>query len=128
MKAIAKKFSNETEEMFVVAFTSRPVLQVRPKDRNKNSMAFTFSDAVTRYGEGMQEEELGEAYRRAGAAFKGQLQQNFVVLHDRRIGGAPQWSKWSSSVVAGSSKRQREEVPKRSEPQRTWKKPQKTVK
>ena len=24
----------------------------------------------------------GEAYRRAGSAFKGQMQQNFAVLHD----------------------------------------------
>ena len=70
MKAIAKKFSTE-KEMFVIAFVSRPVLQVRPKDQNGRTMGYTFSDAVVRYGEGLQEADLGNAYRRAGGAFRG---------------------------------------------------------
>ena len=49
---------------------------------------FNFSDALVRYGAKLTVEELEEAYRRAGAAFKGQLQQNFVVLTEQREGGA----------------------------------------
>ncbi len=30
----------------------------------------------------MKQADLGEAYRRAGSTFRGQKQQNFVVLHD----------------------------------------------
>ncbi len=39
-------------------------------------MVYTFSDAVTRYGANLAEEDLREAYRRAGVVFKEQLQQN----------------------------------------------------
>jgi hypothetical protein len=41
-----------------------------------------FSDALVRYCSGLEERDLGDAYRKAGIAFKGQLQQNFVVLHE----------------------------------------------
>ncbi len=45
-------------------------------------MALTFADAISRYGEGLRKDDLGEAYKRAGTAFKGQLLQTFVVLHE----------------------------------------------
>ena len=131
MKAMAKKYSTEAEEIFVVAFASRPVLQVRPKDQNKKSMGFTFSDAVVRYGKELQEAELGEAHKRAGIAFRGQLQQNFVVLHDRRAGGAPEWSRWRQGPVGtigkSNSKRQRDEGPKKPETKKPWKKSKATA-
>jgi hypothetical protein len=110
--------------MFVIAFVSRPVLQVRPKDQNGRTMGYTFSDAVVRYGEGLQEADLGNAYRRAGGAFKGQLQQNFVVLHDMHIGGAPKWSKWRPSTAESRKqniKRRREKLPQKSLPTNTGK-------
>ena len=50
-------------------------------------MAFTFADAISKFGEGLREGDLGEAYRRAGSVFSGQLQQMFVVLHDGFAGG-----------------------------------------
>jgi hypothetical protein len=53
------------------------------KSTDKNPMLFTFIDAVARYGREMVEGDLEEAYRRAGKAFQGQLQQNFGVLRDR---------------------------------------------
>jgi hypothetical protein len=87
LKAMAKHFATEREEMYVSAFASRPMLHVRPKEVGKRSMALTFSDALGRYGSGMNEAELGEAYRRAGVAFRGQLQQNFVVLHEGHVYG-----------------------------------------
>ena len=46
---------------------------------------FNFSDALARYGANLTEKNLTEAYKRAGSAFKGQLQQNFVVLTERGL-------------------------------------------
>jgi hypothetical protein len=43
-------------------------------------MWLSFSDALIRYGSGLKENDLGEADRKAGITFKGQLKQNFVVL------------------------------------------------
>ena len=106
MKAMAKKFSSEKQDFHVAIFSSRPVLRVREKGSDRNPMSFTFIDSVVRYGRGMTEGDLEDAYRRAGKAFHGQLQQNFVVLRDRE----------SNTVMAlqGSSnftprKRQRED-------------------
>ena len=125
MKAMAKKFTTEREDMFVVAFASRPVLQVRSKEQNVRSMGYTFSDAVVRYGEGLQETELGDAYRRAGVAFRGQLQQNFVVLHDSQQMGAPQWARetgpMGSAAGKANMKRPREEGTQGSHPTKFWK-------
>jgi hypothetical protein len=50
------------------------------KRRNK---AYTFSDVVAKYGANLMEENLGEAYKKAGVSFSMQLQQNFLVLHDK---------------------------------------------
>jgi hypothetical protein len=81
-RAVAKCFASKGEAMYVAAFTSRFLLNVRPKDARLRPMAQTFTDAITRFGQQMRQEDLGEANRRAGVAFKGQLQKNFVVLHD----------------------------------------------
>jgi hypothetical protein len=42
-------------------------------------------DAVAKYGGNLMEEDLSKPYRRAGVVFRGQLQQNFVILYDKRI-------------------------------------------
>jgi hypothetical protein len=85
LKAVARKFSSEGEDLYVTAFASRPVLQVKQKKEQGRTMAYTFSDAIQKYGEGLRESNLGEAYRRAGSVFKGQLQQIFVLLKSKRI-------------------------------------------
>ena len=82
LRAVAKSLAGDAETMYVTAFTSRPLLHVKPKDTSSRAMAYTFADAMTKYGQQMRQEDLGEAYRRAGLAFRGQLQQNFVVLHE----------------------------------------------
>ena len=82
LKAMAKCFAGEKEIMYVSAFTSRPLLHVKPKEAGSRTMAYTFADALSRYGMHLRQVDLGEAYRRAGTSFKGQMQQNFVVLHD----------------------------------------------
>ena len=82
LKVIAKKCSNDREDFFVVGFTSRPVLSVRRKD-TLSQYALTFADAVAKFGGNLSRGELQVAYGRAGESFAGQLQQNFVVLHDK---------------------------------------------
>ena len=91
MRAIAKKIATEETEFFVSAYSSRPIMHVRPKDASQKPNAYTFSEAIARFGSDLVVTDLSDAYRRAGAAFKGQLQQNFVVLHDGQegiVGGA----------------------------------------
>ena len=89
LKAMAKCFTNDKEIMYVSAYSSRPMLHVKPKEAGARQMAFTFADAVSRYGKRLRQGDLGEAYRRAGNSFNGQLQQNFVVLYDSPNQGAP---------------------------------------
>ena len=52
------------------------------KEVNKTPYALTFADAIKRYGASLEEEDLGEAYRRAGRSFDQQLYQIFVVLKE----------------------------------------------
>ena len=82
LKAMSKKFSTERDSMFVMGYASRPVLHVRSGEGGQRNLWLSFSDALLRYGSGIGEEDLGDAYRKAGVAFRGQLEQNFVVLHD----------------------------------------------
>ena len=86
MKAMATKYSSDKEVLYVTPFTSRPMLHAKKKDENQRPMAYTFLDAIMKYGAGLRESDLGEAYKRAGTLFKGQLQQYFVVLHEDFIG------------------------------------------
>jgi hypothetical protein len=106
MKAMAKKYSCAKQDFHVAAFLSRPVLKVKEKESDKTPMTFTFIDSVVRYGREMVEEELEDAYRRAGRAFQGQLQQNFVVLRDRE--SYPVMANQGASTST-PRKRQREE-------------------
>jgi hypothetical protein len=83
LRAIAKKMNNPGKEEFYVApFSSRPVLHVKDMSGTRPPYALVFADAVARFGERLTEDELGEAYRRAGTHFDGQLQQIFVVLRE----------------------------------------------
>ena len=112
LKAMAKKFTTDQEDLFVYGYASRPVLHVRPKGGNKRPMWLSFSDSLTRFGSGLGESDLGEAYRRAGIAFRGQLQQNFVVLHESGAGNHEKVPpKASTSTGFGTpKKRSREEL------------------
>ena len=62
----------------------------------------TFVDAVVRYGGRVAGSDLRLAYERAGMSFKGQMQQNFVVLNDKgvREGG------WASRGRGGTGQPQ----------------------
>ena len=84
LKAIAKRISNDKDFAFVASFISRPVLHIKPRsDReNKPTNSYTFIDAVKQFGSKLRKNDLLEAYAKAGKAFAGQLEQNFVVLKE----------------------------------------------
>jgi hypothetical protein len=87
LKVLARKISDQEVVANAVPFVSRPVLQVRPKEVSGNgnieTRTYTFTDAISKYGHLLKQFELGEAYRRAGTSFKGQLEQQFVVLREQ---------------------------------------------
>jgi hypothetical protein len=68
---------------------------------------------AVRFGSGLGESDLGDAYRRAGVTYRGQLQQNFVVLHEAGAGNEERVRPKASTSVVGigtPKKRTREEV------------------
>ena len=83
MWAMAKKPGNENEIRTVLSYSSRPILQIKDKEGKKRPMSLGFADAISRFGKGLREGDLAGAYRKAGSAFVGQMQQTFVVLHDK---------------------------------------------
>ena len=85
LKAIARKISGPSLSAHVVAFISRPVMHVKSTEGTTEPMipkTYTFVDAVSTYGDRISQVELSEAYRRAGTAFKGQMEQVFVLLRE----------------------------------------------
>ena len=85
MKAIAKKLTTETEKAYVQGFISCPVMRYLQRNPEEGFAAGTgrshsFVDCVTRFGDLVQAHELGSAYRRAGATFRGAMEQYFVLL------------------------------------------------
>ena len=50
-------------------------------------MSLGFADAISPSGKGLRKKDLAGAYRKAGTAFVGQMQQTFVVLHKRNGSG-----------------------------------------
>jgi hypothetical protein len=120
LKAIAKKITNPKESAYVAAYSSRPILHVRTKnEKGEETMnrAYTFTDAIIRYGQNVVKQDLEEAYKRAGTAFRGQLEQHFVVLRDWMIPAGPA----RASATAGTSgtrggKRQRDDQGSESNP------------
>ena len=112
MKAVAKKLTTKTESAHVAAFSSRPILHVKTQKHGGDPevRAFTFIDSVIRYGEILVQGDLAEAYKKAGTAFRGQLEQHFVVMNE-----AQAYQSFKSSVPPTNSaktnpgKRQRED-------------------
>lgn len=93
LKAIAKAISGPSFSAHVVAFISRPVMHVKSPDGTVNPMTpktYTFVDAVAEFGSRVTQVELAEAYRRAGTAFKGQMEQVFILLREKDEAGYQQ--------------------------------------
>lgn len=114
MRAIAKKVTNDRESAYVAAYSSRPILHVRTKNaagQEVTNRAYTFIDAVIRYFKVLVDQDLDEAYKRAGNAFKGTMEQHFVVLREWRPQPQPQpQPKNPKDVLTKSAKRTREET------------------
>ena len=87
LRAMAKQCVNDDETAYVNAYASRPVLTLKKKDASLRPLVLTFADALARFGKGLKDDDLQEAYRRAGNSFGGQLQQHFVVLKDEPAPG-----------------------------------------
>ena len=86
MKAIAKKVTNEEIQAYVVGFISRPIMHLMRKSDGRDvklHKSLTFTEAIENYGHLIYAADIERAYTRAGSAFKGVMQQNFVVLHDK---------------------------------------------
>jgi hypothetical protein len=74
---------------------------VKSKKTSFRAMAYTFADTMYKYGQQLRQHDLGETYRRAGVAFKFQLQQKFVVLHDSCLPVVAPWSGVKLGLVPG---------------------------
>ena len=85
LRAMAKKLSNNKEAAHVAAYSSRPILHVKAQGSGKDQQtrAYTFIDAIIKYGGILAQGDLDEAYRRAGSAFRGQMEQHYVVLREQ---------------------------------------------
>jgi len=107
MKAVAKKVTNAKESAYVAAYSSRPILHVRTKNAKGEELvtrSYTFTDSIIRYGHMLLKQDLEEAYKRAGTAFKGQMEQHFVVLREVTGGAGP-----GGSATTRPGKRQRDD-------------------
>jgi len=85
LKAIAKKLTSETENAYVQGFISRPVMVYLSRDPSVSlcsgtGRSYSFSDAVSRYGDLLVATDLVASYKRAGSTFQGSMEQYFVVL------------------------------------------------
>ncbi len=87
LKAIAKRLTTETESAFVQTYTSRPVLRYISEESAESpasgtGRSYSFVDAVARFGELVFDADLASAYKRAGATFRGAMEQYFVILRE----------------------------------------------
>ena len=113
--ALAKKCCTEKEIASVQSYISKPALLIKDKEGKRRPMTLGFADAIKRYGRILREGDLASAYRKAGTSFEGQLQQNFVVLHDLNQAKAGPWGgKGGGSTFPQSErKRAREKIEKK---------------
>jgi hypothetical protein len=118
LKAISRKLTNKDSSAHAVPFISRPVMHVRSTDTSEvwtTPKTYSFIEAVTRFGHLVRQVELGEAYRRAGNSFKGQLEQHFIVLREMTDPGQPKQQphqaprRGGGPRVPGGKKRPRED-------------------
>jgi hypothetical protein len=75
------------ESIDVMAYSSHPVHHIKDKTGIQKPYALTFANAVKRYSEVVNDDMLGEAYRKASISFKGKLEQHVVLLRESGIQG-----------------------------------------
>jgi len=105
MKALAKKLTAGNESAHVASYSSRPILHVKTTKPNGEaiSRAYTFVDSIVKFGERLVQQDLEEAYKKAGSAFRGQMEQHFIVLRDQTASSAPPAASATSAPSAGSA-------------------------
>ena len=86
-----RKIQNEKETATVLGYSSRPTLLVKDKSGQRRPLSLGVADSLTRYGKSLKEGDLVSAYKKAGTSFAGQMQQNFVVMHDLNRTGVGAW-------------------------------------
>jgi hypothetical protein len=101
LKAITKKFDSDSEKLWLSQYVVRPFIR-STNMATKQEKIFTYSDAVERYGLRMNREELNYAYQRVGMAFRGQLAQHFVILHDPQREAYAKTSSTRANTAGGS--------------------------
>jgi hypothetical protein len=85
LRAIAKKVTNDKDIAYVSGFISRPMMHIKSAGNptaGRPLKSFTYIDSISRFHTILTRDDLVTAYERAGRAFSGQLEQNFVVLND----------------------------------------------
>jgi hypothetical protein len=113
LRAIARKITNDKDVAYVSGFISRPMMHIKSANdaaRGKPSKSFTFIDAVSRFHNLLKKDDLVTAYERAGRAFRGQLEQNFVALNDAeqaQVLGYDPAGTWNKGRGGSSSRVQR---------------------
>ena len=109
--AMAKKCCNEKEIASVQSYISKPTLLIKDREGKRRPMKLGFADAIKRYGRILREGDLANAYRKAGTSFDGQLQQNFVVLHDLSQAKAGPWGGKGGGTTFPQSEKKRAREP-----------------
>jgi hypothetical protein len=100
MKAISQKVASDRVKSYVVGFISRPVMHVK-KLSDGSHRTYTFVDSIMAYGNLIRPADLAAAYKRAGVAFDGQMQQNFVLMTENEREEC--WSVTSGSGATGAN-------------------------
>ena len=100
MWAICDKLRNDSVEMWVDPFAPRPVIHHRDRSSGERPKAWTFTDAIERFGGRVGQEDFHWAYRTTRGIFDKELEQTFIVLkkenskkivqemQEGRVGGA----------------------------------------
>jgi hypothetical protein len=111
LRAIARRVTNDKDIAYVSGFISRPMMHIKRAGSptlGKPLKSFSFIDSVSRFHNLLKKEDLVTAYERAGRAFKGQLEQNFVVINDAdqiKILGYDPSGPWSKGGGGGGGGR-----------------------
>ena len=101
LKLLSKRLSTPTEACYVQGFSSRPTLHYKMKEITPDSGAgpslqtptpgtgrsYTFVESVERWGHLLPSHSLANVCRKASQAFRGCLEQYFVLLSDSSPSG-----------------------------------------
>ncbi len=73
---------DSTLDTYVIGNSQRPVLSYGTKGNKTERRSYLYVEALNKFEEEVKELDLSEAYRRARPAFRGKLEQTFIILKD----------------------------------------------